>query len=89
MTFEDGLKSLQLTFRKYVKTQVLRKVKMDGLGKRTISNYHYYIFLIEIFFVGLPPRKFPDFEEMTRRVLNGEILKAVCMVEALESKTRF
>ena len=40
MTFEDGLKSLQMTFRKYIKTQVLSKVKVDNLGKR-ISNYHY------------------------------------------------
>ena len=85
MTFEDGLKSLQLTFREYIKTQVLSKVKVDNLGKRTIRNYHYYIFLIEIFFVGLPPRKFPDFEKMTRHVLSGEILEAVGKVEALES----
>ena len=45
------------------------------------------MFLIEIFFVGLPPRRFPDFEKMTRRVLSGEILEAVGMFEALESKT--
>ena len=86
MTFEDGLKSLQMTFRKYIKTQVLSKVKVDDLGKGTISNYLYHKFHIEIFFIGLPPKKFPDFEKIVRRLLSGEILEAVGMVEALESE---
>ena len=34
MTFEEGLQSLQTTFRDYIKTQVISKVDVEDLGNR-------------------------------------------------------
>ena len=39
----------------------------------------------EIFYVGLPPRNYPDFDIMAQRVLTGEILEHIGKFEALES----
>ena len=32
-----------------------------------------------------PPKKFPDFERMTQRLLSGEVLEQVGKMEALDS----
>ena len=34
MTFEEGLKMLQTTFRDYIKTQVISQVNIENLGNR-------------------------------------------------------
>jgi len=70
MTFEEGLQLLQKTFRDYIKTQVISKVDMQDL---------------EIFFIGLPPRKFPDFERMVQLLLSGEVMERIGAFEPLES----
>jgi hypothetical protein len=70
MTIQKALQMLQNEFRNYMKTQVLSKVEADNL---------------EIFFIGLPPKDFPDFERIVQRILSGKALEQVSKTEAQES----
>jgi len=87
MTFKEGLDMLKETFNDYMQTTVLNHVEVDELGKKTFSilKQIYKICNQEIFFIGLPMKKFPDFENIVDAVLSGDLLDEIGAFEPYES----
>lgn len=69
LSFEDALMNLQERFGKYIKITVLQKVQLADM---------------EIFYIGIPVKKFPDFDKLTRYIVSGELLKKIADNEANE-----
>ena len=45
---------------------------------------HLSKFFLEIFYIGLPIRNFPDFKKLVEYILGGDLLKAIGEKEANE-----
>ena len=70
LSFEDALEQLKTSFGKYITTDVLSKVDLRDM---------------EIFYIGIPPRKFADFARLVNYVLGGELLTQIGASEANEA----
>jgi len=57
LSFESALEKLQETFGKYIKVTVLQKVQLADM---------------EIFYIGIPVKKFPDFDKLTQYIVDGK-----------------
>ena len=66
---------LEKSFQKYIKKEVLELVELDNMGLKTLFDLDSNGRLnLEIFYVGLPPKKFPDFDKLARHILGGDLL---------------
>jgi hypothetical protein len=81
MEFADALTKLQVSFGEYIKLNVLTQTNLDNLGYFLFIYYHTSTETSEIFFVGIPPRNFPDFARLTEKILSGELLNVIAKEE--------
>ena len=70
MSRDEAFKNIQLKFASYVKRDVLDKVKCNKL---------------DIYYIGLPVSKFPDFNRLVHLITSGDLLHTVSAQEADES----
>ena len=86
MTFDQAFNELRRDFGVYVKNKVLTKVDTDNLGK-VLQLVWFFEDCLEIFYVGLPPRKFPDFKKLAEYIFGGHLLEQIGATEALDSES--
>ena len=67
------MQTLKESFQKYIKEEVLELVELDNMGLQNFLVARVHI-SSEIFYVGLPPKKFPDFDKLARHILGGDLL---------------
>jgi len=70
LSFKDALEHLKIGFNDYIGNQVLSKVDLGDM---------------EIFYIGLPTKKFPDFEKLCEYILSGELVTNIEATEANEN----
>merc|ERR1712179_673571 len=59
ITPDEAMVKLREEFSKYINDNAISQVEMDHM---------------DIYYTGLPPKKFPDFKRLVDYVLNGELL---------------
>jgi len=67
--FEEALKTLERSFQTYIRKEVLQLVDLDYM---------------EIFYVGLPMRNFPDFKKLTQHILGGDLLHLIAKTDPIQ-----
>jgi len=70
LTKDQAFAKLKKDFDKYIENDVLTKVNMDNM---------------EIFYIGLPIRDFPDFKRLVNYMLSGDLLQKIGQREANEA----
>ena len=74
------MQTLKESFQKYIKEEVLELVELDNMGLQNFLVARVHI-SSEIFYVGLPPKKFPDFAKLTQHILDGGLLHEIAKTD--------
>lgn len=70
ITDDQAMVKLRKEFSAYIEKEVISQLEND--------------LNMDIFYIGLPPRKYPDFKRLVNFVLSGAMLKKVANVEAID-----
>ena len=74
MSFDNALSTLKRNFQSYINREVLTQVKCKNM---------------DIYYTGLPNRKFKDFTKLVSYVIDGELLNTIASQEADETILRY
>jgi len=67
ITSQQAMEKLREEFGEYIETYVISQVSIDRM---------------DIFYIGLPPREFPDFKRLVQFVVSGAMLQQIADIEA-------